>query len=179
LERFDTFYVRGANRCQLFSKTNSRLRRSGPPPETFRHGQRPAIDSLGCPTWYSGAASTFTTVKVTSGSAQGSVGLTDRAVGHGEAPTRRHPRVLRSAMKRTRIRAKASPGRARRSTKRAASNRCQRELALYDGTHLLGTIKVAANGKSVAYDTRGKRLGSFSNFEAASAAFPKPKAVNG
>jgi hypothetical protein len=83
-------------------------------------------------------------------------------------------------MKRARIRAKASPGHARRSTKRsrASSKLCQREVALYDGMDWIGNIKIAADGKSAAYDTRAN-VWSFPNFEAASAAFPKPKATSG
>lgn len=45
-----------------------------------------------------------------------------------------------------------------------------RELSLYDGQHLIGTIKVADDGKSVAFDPSGKRIGSFPSFEAAFAA---------
>jgi hypothetical protein len=46
-----------------------------------------------------------------------------------------------------------------------------RELSLYDGQELIGTIKVADDGKAVAFDWRGKRLGSFPSLKAASAAF--------
>ena len=76
---------------------------------------------------------------------------------------------------------KRTAPRSRRSTKsrRAPTRPSRRELALYDGMDWIGTIKIAADDKSVAYDTRGKRLGSFPNFEAASAAFPKPKATSG
>jgi hypothetical protein len=45
-----------------------------------------------------------------------------------------------------------------------------RELAVYDGQECLGTIKVGA-GKAIAFDPRGKRLGSFPSLKAASAAF--------
>jgi hypothetical protein len=80
-------------------------------------------------------------------------------------------------------RGKSSPTpRSRRSTKsqRGATKPCTREVSLYDGVQWIGNIKIAADGKSVAYDTRGKRLGSFVNFEAAwAAAFPKPKATSG
>jgi hypothetical protein len=79
-------------------------------------------------------------------------------------------------------RVKSSPvPRSRRPTKsqRGATKPCRREVSLYDGVDWIGTIKIAADDKSVAYDTRGKRLGAFPNFEAASAAFPKPKATSG
>ena len=46
-----------------------------------------------------------------------------------------------------------------------------RELSLYDGQDLIGTIKVAVGGKVIAFDSRGKRLGSFTSLKAASAAF--------
>jgi hypothetical protein len=46
-----------------------------------------------------------------------------------------------------------------------------RELSLYDGQDLIGTIKVAVGGKAIAFDPRGKRLGSFPSLKAASAAF--------
>ena len=54
--------------------------------------------------------------------------------------------------------------------------RRRRELAIYDGVNLVGIVKVAADGKSTAYDARGKRLGLFPTFQAASAAFDKPSA---
>lgn len=46
----------------------------------------------------------------------------------------------------------------------------RRELSIYDGQDCIGTIKVADDGKATAFDQRGKRLGSFPSFEAASAA---------
>jgi len=46
----------------------------------------------------------------------------------------------------------------------------KRELAIYDGQICLGTIKVADDGKSTVYDPRGKRIGLFPSFDAASAA---------
>ncbi|MGO9399738.1 MAG: hypothetical protein ACLP19_18125 [Xanthobacteraceae bacterium] len=46
-----------------------------------------------------------------------------------------------------------------------------RELFLYDGQDLIGTIKVADDGTARAFDARGKRLGKFPSLEAASAAF--------
>jgi hypothetical protein len=49
-----------------------------------------------------------------------------------------------------------------------------REVAIYDGSDLLGTVKIAADGKSTAYDPRGKRLDLFPTFQAASAAFDRP-----
>jgi len=84
-------------------------------------------------------------------------------------------------MKRARIRAKTSPAPSRRAPKRrpAQTISSKREIFVYDGTNLIGVIKVVADGKSVTYDTRGRRLGSFPNFEAAAAAFPKPRATSG
>ncbi len=66
--------------------------------------------------------------------------------------------------------------RSKRDTQTTRSRLGRRELALYDGTHLLGTIKVAADGRSVAYSAGGKKLGSFPTFEAVTAAFPKSAA---
>jgi hypothetical protein len=48
-----------------------------------------------------------------------------------------------------------------------------REFYVYDGRDCLGTIVVAANGKVRAFDSRGKSVGSFEHFEAASAALWK------
>jgi hypothetical protein len=45
-----------------------------------------------------------------------------------------------------------------------------RELAVYDGRECIGKIAIAANKKARAFDSRGKSLGTFENFEAASAA---------
>jgi hypothetical protein len=45
-----------------------------------------------------------------------------------------------------------------------------RELFVYDGQECLGTIKVAEDGKAVAFDQRGKRVGSFPSLKIASAA---------
>jgi hypothetical protein len=64
---------------------------------------------------------------------------------------------------RSKVIARTSPSRSQR-----------REVAIYDGMDLIGTVKIAADGKSVAYDPCGKRLGSFPTFQAASAAFDKP-----
>jgi hypothetical protein len=52
------------------------------------------------------------------------------------------------------------------STKRRADS--TRELAVYDGRECLGKIAIAANKKARAFDSRGKSLGTFENFEAAS-----------
>jgi hypothetical protein len=49
-------------------------------------------------------------------------------------------------------------------------SRTSRELAIYDGQDCLGTIKVAEDGTARVFDPRGKRLGLFPSFEAASAA---------
>ena len=48
-----------------------------------------------------------------------------------------------------------------------------RELAIYDGQECIGTIKVADDGKAVAFDRRSKRVGKFPSFEAARAALDK------
>jgi hypothetical protein len=45
-----------------------------------------------------------------------------------------------------------------------------RELSVYDGQELVGTVKVSKDGKARAFDRDGKRIGSFASFEAASAA---------
>jgi hypothetical protein len=69
----------------------------------------------------------------------------------------------------------------RRSAKRgrAPTKLCKREVSIYDGVNLLGTIKIAADGKSTAYNAHGKRLGLFSSFHAASAAFNKSPVSGG
>jgi hypothetical protein len=73
----------------------------------------------------------------------------------------------------------------RRSTKRRSRSkvvarkspsRQRREAAIYDGLVLLGIVKIADDGESIAYDARGKRLGLFPTLQAASAAFDKPPA---
>jgi hypothetical protein len=46
-----------------------------------------------------------------------------------------------------------------------------RDLSVYDGQECIGRIKVTDDGKAVAYDPNGKRLGSFPSLKAASAAF--------
>jgi hypothetical protein len=48
-----------------------------------------------------------------------------------------------------------------------------RELAIYDGQKCIGVVKVAADGKAVAFDRRNKRVGKFPSFEAARAALDK------
>jgi hypothetical protein len=60
----------------------------------------------------------------------------------------------------------------RRTTKRgrASAKTCRREVAIYDGQNLVGTVKIADIGKATAYDANGKRLGVFATLEAASAA---------
>jgi hypothetical protein len=50
----------------------------------------------------------------------------------------------------------------------------ERQLFVYDGRERLGRIDVAADGKARAFDRRGKALGRFPNFQAASAAFKSP-----
>jgi hypothetical protein len=47
---------------------------------------------------------------------------------------------------------------------------CMRELALYDGQECIGTIEVADDGEALAFDQRGKPLGSFQSVKAASVA---------
>jgi hypothetical protein len=44
-------------------------------------------------------------------------------------------------------------------------------LSLYDGQDCVGTIKVGPRGKVVAYDAKGKRIGSFRSLQDARAAF--------
>jgi hypothetical protein len=44
----------------------------------------------------------------------------------------------------------------------------RREVAVYDGTNLIGTVKIADDGRSTAYDALGKRVGSFGSLKAAS-----------
>jgi hypothetical protein len=46
-----------------------------------------------------------------------------------------------------------------------------RQLSIYDGQDLIGTIKVAMDGTARAFDPRGKRLGSFPSLKAATASF--------
>jgi hypothetical protein len=47
----------------------------------------------------------------------------------------------------------------------------QRKLSIYDGRDRLGWIEIADGGEARAFDQRGRKLGTFSNLEAASAAF--------
>ena len=64
--------------------------------------------------------------------------------------------------------------RSQRSAKRkSAARAARREVAVYDDLNLLGIIKIASDGKSTVYDPFGKRLGLFSSFQVASAAFNK------
>ena len=50
-----------------------------------------------------------------------------------------------------------------------------REVSVYDGQKFIGTIKVADDGKkTTAFDSDGKRVGTFPSFKAASAALSKP-----
>jgi hypothetical protein len=51
-----------------------------------------------------------------------------------------------------------------------------RELAIYDGRAFIGVVKVAADGKAVAFDRRNKRVGKFPSFEAARVALDKLEA---
>jgi hypothetical protein len=71
----------------------------------------------------------------------------------GRPPTKRRRRAKTSA------RTALSPGR--------------RELSVYDGTNLVGIIKIAPDGKSAALNAFGKRLGVFPSQQAASAALNK------
>jgi hypothetical protein len=59
----------------------------------------------------------------------------------------------------------SQPSRRQAKRKRTAG---KREVALYDGTNLVGTVKIAADGRSTAYDVLGKRVGSFGSLQAAS-----------
>jgi hypothetical protein len=43
-----------------------------------------------------------------------------------------------------------------------------RELSVYDGQEYIGTIKLREDGEAIAFDQRGKRLGSFPSLKAAS-----------
>jgi hypothetical protein len=60
-----------------------------------------------------------------------------------------------------------------RASRRQTNTAKARELAVYDGQALVGTVKVAGDGTSVAFDPRGKRIGSFPSFNAASDALSR------
>ena len=49
----------------------------------------------------------------------------------------------------------------------------RRELFVYDGTDLVGVMRIAPDGKSTALNAHGKRLGAFPSQQAASAALNK------
>lgn len=79
----------------------------------------------------------------------------------------------------TKIKSSQRPTKRRARSKvvaRKSPSRQRREVAIYDGLVLLGTVKIDTAGKSTAYDARGKRLGLFPTLQAASAAFDKPPA---
>jgi hypothetical protein len=52
--------------------------------------------------------------------------------------------------------------------RRAQTMARRREVAVYDGTNLIGTVKIADDGRSTAHDLLGKRVGSFGSLKAAS-----------
>jgi hypothetical protein len=59
--------------------------------------------------------------------------------------------------------------RSRRKAKRKAAKKSYaREVALYDGQNLVAVIRIGADGKCIVFDARGKRLGSYPTFRAAS-----------
>lgn len=62
---------------------------------------------------------------------------------------------------------KMKSGRPKRSAKLGTA----RTLAIYDGHDCIGTIEESNDGQALAFDTDGKRLGSFPSVKAASAAF--------
>jgi hypothetical protein len=63
------------------------------------------------------------------------------------------------------------------SRQKAAKPAAARILSIYDGQHFIGTVKVR-DGAVVAYDAKGKRLGSFSSVQAAQAAFKQKQNVD-
>jgi hypothetical protein len=63
--------------------------------------------------------------------------------------------------------------------KRPSTKSCAREVALYDGQLFVAMIRIGADGKSIAFDVRGKRLGSDPTFQAASDALSSGGAVDG
>jgi hypothetical protein len=63
------------------------------------------------------------------------------------------------------------------SRRKAAKPAMARILSVYDGRECVGTVKVR-DGAAVAYDAKGKRLGSFSSVQAAQAAFKQKQNVD-
>jgi hypothetical protein len=61
--------------------------------------------------------------------------------------------------------------RGRKKNHRTKTTAVDREFSLYDGQNFIGTIKLAADGTTEAFDLRGKRLGTFPSFRAATTAF--------
>jgi hypothetical protein len=57
------------------------------------------------------------------------------------------------------------------TAKRRAKSATGSLLSLYDGTILVGTIRVGIRGDAVAYGPTGKRIGAFASAEDAKAAF--------
>jgi hypothetical protein len=57
-----------------------------------------------------------------------------------------------------------------RKAPRPKTSRGARDLSLYAGQECIGRIKVAGDGKAVAFDRHGKRIGSFPSLKAACAA---------
>jgi hypothetical protein len=67
----------------------------------------------------------------------------------------------------------------RATTRRSSPRAARREVAVYDGVDLLGTIMIAADGKSTAYTAGGKRLGIFTSLQLAFTAFNKSSVSGG
>jgi hypothetical protein len=59
----------------------------------------------------------------------------------------------------------------RQSTAKHRTKSATRSLSLYDGTTLIGTIKIGSRGNAVAYNVTGKRIGSFRSVLEAKVAF--------
>ena len=69
--------------------------------------------------------------------------------------------------------------RSKRDTQTTRSRLGRRELALYDGTHLLGTIKVAADGRSVASQRRWQEARLVSDVRSGNRRVPQICSVSG
>jgi hypothetical protein len=67
-----------------------------------------------------------------------------------------------------------------RSTGKAQKNRARtvREMALYDGQDCLGILKVRPDGKVVAYNLAGNRVGTFASVQSAAGAFENRRVVH-
>jgi hypothetical protein len=74
----------------------------------------------------------------------------------------------------TSVTANASPARrSRRLAKRNHAPTCRRELFVYDGTDLVGVVKITGK-KATAFNCAGDRIGVFTSLQAAIAAFDTP-----